>query len=97
MTRGCACDIPSANYQFTWARNPNWSQFYSSSPEIWRYMKDVAEKHDLLSSMQFGHEVVGAYWEQELAKWHVTVRNKRTGEQFVDSCDVLLNGSGVLK
>lgn len=23
---GCACDIPSVCYQFTWARNPNWSK-----------------------------------------------------------------------
>lgn len=22
---GCACDIPSHNYQFTWEPNPNWS------------------------------------------------------------------------
>lgn len=21
---GCACDIPSHNYQFTWEPNPNW-------------------------------------------------------------------------
>ena len=23
---GCACDIPSHNYQFTWEPNPNWNQ-----------------------------------------------------------------------
>lgn len=25
---GCACDIPSHNYQFTWEPNPNWSTLY---------------------------------------------------------------------
>lgn len=23
---GCACDIPSHSYQFTWATNPNWKK-----------------------------------------------------------------------
>jgi cation diffusion facilitator CzcD-associated flavoprotein CzcO len=97
VTSGCACDIPSANYQFTWARNPNWSQFYSSSPEIWRYMRDVAVKHDLMRYMNFNSEVFGAHWDPEAGKWHVTIKNTRTGEEFTDTCDVLLNGSGVLK
>lgn len=25
---GCACDIPSHTYQFSWNRNPNWSSLY---------------------------------------------------------------------
>ncbi len=25
---GCACDIQSHNYQFTWEPNPNWSSLY---------------------------------------------------------------------
>lgn len=25
---GCACDIPSHNYQFTWEPNPDWSALY---------------------------------------------------------------------
>ncbi|RSM17105.1 hypothetical protein CDV31_003998 [Fusarium ambrosium] len=34
-------------YQFTWAPNPTWSEFYTSSPEILRYFQDTAEKFDL--------------------------------------------------
>lgn len=25
---GCACDIPSHNYQFTWEPNPDWTNLY---------------------------------------------------------------------
>lgn len=60
-------------------------------------MKDVAEKHDLMRYMKLSQEVVGAHWDQKAGKWHVTVRSTKTGEEFTDTCDVLLNGSGVLK
>lgn len=26
---GCACDIPSHNYQFTWAPSPEWNYLYA--------------------------------------------------------------------
>lgn len=29
---GCACDIPSHNYQFTWKPNPSWKQLYVGDP-----------------------------------------------------------------
>ncbi|KAE8325428.1 putative MoxY [Aspergillus sergii] len=32
---GCACDIPSLCYQFSWQRKPDWSQYYAGSREIW--------------------------------------------------------------
>ena len=35
---GCACDIPSVNYQFSW-KIKLWSHYYSYSPEIWEYLK----------------------------------------------------------
>jgi cation diffusion facilitator CzcD-associated flavoprotein CzcO len=32
---GCACDIPSHNYQFTWAPNPDWSALYVQPFLLW--------------------------------------------------------------
>lgn len=60
-------------------------------------MRDLADEHDLMRYMRLNHEVVGAYWDQTVGKWQVTVKNTRTGKKFTDECDVLLNGSGVLK
>lgn len=31
---GCACDVPSHWYSLSTEKNPNWSQVYSSQPEI---------------------------------------------------------------
>src|SRR5262245_12121189 len=37
---GCACDIPSHLYSFSFDRNPDWSRMYSSRDEIQNYLKD---------------------------------------------------------
>ena len=44
---GCACDVQSNVYSIASEPNPNWSETYSPQPEIWAYMKGVADKHKL--------------------------------------------------
>ncbi|KIW85239.1 hypothetical protein Z517_00629 [Fonsecaea pedrosoi CBS 271.37] len=93
---GCACDIPSVCYQFTWDRNPEWSQYYSESPEIWKYFKGVVERHDLMKYIKLRHKVVAAKWHQEDGLWHVRVQDEEHGNEFNDTCHVLVNGGGIL-
>lgn len=92
---GCTCDIPSHSYQFTWARNPNWSQFYSSSEEIWQYFKDVATKYDLEKYVQLNTVVQVATWDEATGHWKVVVL-RQDGKEVHDWCDILISGSGVL-
>ncbi|KIW99944.1 uncharacterized protein Z518_10872 [Rhinocladiella mackenziei CBS 650.93] len=92
---GCACDIPSASYQFTWERNPSWSQYYSESPEIWQYFKNVVDKHGLIKYIKLQHTVTGASWNSEEGLWEVHVR-RPDGTEFQDTCNVLVNGGGIL-
>lgn len=94
---GCACDIPSACYQFTWDRNPNWSRYYSESPEIWQYFHDVVERHGLRKYMKLRHTVIAAKWDGEEGLWSIRIRNEENGREFTDTCNVLVNGGGVLK
>lgn len=93
---GCTCDIPSHSYQFTWARNPNWSAYYSSSKEIWQYFKDVATKFDLEKYVKLNTTVESATWNEEKGQWILSLIDA-DGKQFQDYCEVLVNGSGVLK
>ncbi|KAI1613510.1 FAD/NAD-P-binding domain-containing protein [Exophiala viscosa] len=93
---GIACDIPSANYQFTWARNPNWSQFYSSGTEIWQYLKDVVVRYDLDKYMKLNHLITGTYWDDETGLWKVHIEDLISGAKFIDHAEVLINGSGLL-
>jgi len=36
---GCACDVPSHLYSFSFARNPDWSNTFSGQAEIWAYLR----------------------------------------------------------
>lgn len=92
---GCACDVPSHAYQFSFHPNPNWSSFYSGSEEIYDYMNSVVDAYGLRDEIKTSHEVVDARWDEDAAQWVVKV-NGPDGE-FEDRCDFLVNGSGILK
>src|SRR5207247_4111279 len=38
---GCACDIPSHLYSFSFAPNPDWAHRFSRQPEIWDYLEEI--------------------------------------------------------
>lgn len=39
---GCACDIPSSLYSYSFAPNPKWSRVFAEQKEIKNYLFDVA-------------------------------------------------------
>ena len=41
---GCACDVPSHLYSFSFAPNPTWSDTYSGQPEIWDYLRSCVDR-----------------------------------------------------
>src|SRR3979411_691706 len=77
---GCACDIPSHMYSFSFEQNAGWSRAYSPQREIWQYLRGVAEKYDLRRFIRFGREMTGAHWDEEASHWNVSTG---TGEEFV--------------
>ena len=56
---GCACDIQSHMYSFSFEQNPNWTRSFPSQPEIWDYLRKVADRYDLRRHIRFGQEMVG--------------------------------------
>ena len=47
---GCACDVPSHLYSFSFAPNPDWSRTYSAQPEIREYLARVVSRSTSASS-----------------------------------------------
>ncbi|EFX06152.1 flavin-binding monooxygenase [Grosmannia clavigera kw1407] len=94
---GCACDIPSVCYQFSWAPSPDWTTYYSGSREIHQYFLNVAKEFDLLKYCHVNRLVTGCYWQEESQTWRVRVQKlDKPDEFFEDECNVLLNATGVL-
>lgn len=93
---GCACDIPSVVYQFPW-RPAKWSHYYSYSPEIWRYVKMVAEENDFVNKyIKLSHAVNSVSWDSETGQWTVEVKDLKSGQEFKDHSDFVINCTGVL-
>ncbi|WP_020672085.1 flavin-containing monooxygenase [Amycolatopsis nigrescens] len=77
---GCACDIQSHMYSFSYEQNPDWSRSFSPQPEIFDYLKGVADKYRLRERIRFGVEVTGAHWDESARNWTVTTSS---GDEFV--------------
>jgi cyclohexanone monooxygenase len=66
---GCACDIPSHLYSFSFEPKLDWSRPYASQSEIRSYMQQLAERYALLGHCRFGNGVRGAVWDERRACW----------------------------
>src|SRR5205823_5106576 len=86
---GCACDVPSHLYSFSFETNPKWSRVYSGQWEIQEYLQRCFDKYDVRRRVKLDAEVVSADWEG--GRWRVQTRG---GETF--TCDWLVSGMGGL-
>jgi cation diffusion facilitator CzcD-associated flavoprotein CzcO len=87
---GCACDVPSHLYSFSFAPNPDWSQTYSTQPEIRDYLRGIADRFDLRRSIRFGVEVRQASWDEDAQRWDIDTSGGRLRAR------VLVSGMGPL-
>lgn len=67
---GCACDIPSHSYQYSFDPNPDWSAFYAPAEEICAYLHRVAEKYGVLRHVKTSHKVTECRWNEDAKKWY---------------------------
>lgn len=94
---GCKCDIPSHCYQYSWRPNKEWSNFFAPAEEIRNYLCRVCNEENIMESIRVSHQVLEARWDEGQGLWNLKVQNLKTGEQFDDTANFLINGSGVLK
>ncbi|MHA3022787.1 flavin-containing monooxygenase [Mycobacterium sp. BMJ-28] len=88
---GCACDIPSHMYSFSFEPKPDWTHMWSFQPEIFDYLKGVTDKHGLRRNIRFNTHVDRAHWDETDARWHVF---DKSGQEYV--AQFLISGAGGL-
>jgi cation diffusion facilitator CzcD-associated flavoprotein CzcO len=88
---GCACDIPSHMYSFSYAQNPGWTRRYSHQPEIYEYLRRVADDFELREKIHFGTEMTRACWDDGEQVWRVDTAD---GRRY--TARVLVSGIGGL-
>ena len=88
---GCACDIPSHLYSFSFEPNTGWTRRFSGQPEIRDYLIDCARKHDLHRHLRLNTEIVSLRWIEDAALWEAT-----TADGSVLRARVVVAGTGAL-
>lgn len=68
---GCACDVESHLYSFSFAKNPRWTRSFSPASEIHAYLRSCAERFGVLAKIRFGHEIKSAIWDDDAQRWRI--------------------------
>lgn len=87
---GCACDVPSRLYSYSFALNPDWSESFSPQAEIEQYLHHCAARFEVLDHVRLHCEVTSLVWDDDAARWHVHT------PQGVLTADVVVAGVGAL-
>src|SRR5947209_4358003 len=72
---GCACDVPSHLYSFSFAQRRGWSRLCSPQEEILNYLRSVARQRGIEKLVVCGAEVVSCEWD---GIWTVSSADGRT-------------------
>ncbi|MFM9444622.1 flavin-containing monooxygenase [Streptomyces acidiscabies] len=87
---GCACDVPSHLYSFSFAPNSEWPRTFSGQGHIRAYLEKVADVFGIRPHLRFGSEVKRMVWNTERLCWDIETAS---GEL---SADMVVSATGPL-
>ncbi|QGV80171.1 flavin-containing monooxygenase [Streptomyces ficellus] len=68
---GCACDVPSHLYSFSFAPNPDWPRTFSGQRHIRAYLEHVTDTFRLRPHIRLNHEVMMMRWDNDELRWEI--------------------------
>src|SRR5207247_1682980 len=71
---GCACDVPSPLYSYSFELNPDWSHLFAPQQEIWDYLRNCARKYRLDEHIIYGCAVERMDWDAAAPTWRSRAR-----------------------
>jgi cation diffusion facilitator CzcD-associated flavoprotein CzcO len=89
---GCACDVQSHLYSFSFELNPGWSRMFARQPEIRAYLEHCTDKYAVRDHIRFSAEITAARYDEHEHLWHV----ETNGGQTRYTTRVLVAGFGPL-
>ncbi|MCX4827565.1 NAD(P)/FAD-dependent oxidoreductase [Streptomyces sp. NBC_01016] len=83
---GCACDVPSHLYSFSFAPNPDWPRTFSGQEHIREYLEHVADTFRLRPHIRLNSEVTQLRWDNDQLWWEIdTAKGKLTADVVVSA------------
>jgi cation diffusion facilitator CzcD-associated flavoprotein CzcO len=77
---GCACDVPSHLYSFSYAQRADWSRLCSPQEEILEYLRGVARDHGVDRLVVPDTDVTSCVWSDQTCTWTVESSDGRSWE-----------------
>ncbi|MFF7448468.1 MULTISPECIES: NAD(P)-binding domain-containing protein [unclassified Streptomyces] len=87
---GCACDVPSHLYSFSFAPNPDWPRTFSGQQHIRAYLEHVTDVFGLRPHLRLDSEVKMMTWNAERLCWDIETSSGRL------SADLVVSATGPL-
>ncbi|MGW3512284.1 flavin-containing monooxygenase [Streptomyces sp. NPDC000994] len=87
---GCACDVPSHLYSFSFAPNPDWPRTFSGQEHIRAYLEHVMDVFGLRPHLRLHSEVTRMTWDAEKLRWDIETTSGNL------SADVVVGATGPL-
>src|SRR5258708_22216696 len=73
---GCACDIPSHLYSFSFAPSTEWTRMYPGQQEIHDYLKRCVEHYGLAPYLRLNTRFQQAIWDESEGVWNPTADDR---------------------
>src|SRR5690606_12529462 len=70
---GCACDVPSHLYSFSFRPNPRWGRKYGEQAEILAYLERVVALHGLAPHLRLGRRLESARFVEASGEWELSL------------------------
>ncbi|MGY2230299.1 NAD(P)/FAD-dependent oxidoreductase [Pseudomonas tolaasii] len=74
---GCACDVQSHVYSFSFAPNPHWTRQFAPQAEIRAYLEHCARRFGLAPYLCFGMGLEQAVFDEQQQRWQLRFSNGR--------------------
>jgi len=87
---GCACDVPSHLYSFSFAPHADWPRTFSGQQHIRAYLEQVTDVFRLRPHLRFNSEVKMMTWDNEQLRWEIETSSGRL------SADIVVSATGPL-
>ncbi len=68
---GCACDVPSALYSYSFAQKKDWSRTFAGQKEILQYLQKTSEEAGILPFINFETTVENSNWNESQQCWEL--------------------------
>ncbi|MFB4266181.1 flavin-containing monooxygenase [Nonomuraea sp. GTA35] len=75
---GCACDVPSHMYSYSFELNPDWSRMFAPQEEIQAYLRACAARYGITPHIRYGKHVVSMEYDDAARAWTVTTEDGDT-------------------